>query len=492
MTGKTHKGTGFWLKKLTQQSMPVVGQTIAEINALTGNQDVDVNQLAEVILRDPNLTAHVLRVANSVQYNYSNFPVNTVSRAIVIIGLKGMRAVCISLLMIDSLLRKEHKEQLLQLMAQGVHAATQARELVKQHDPESEEEVFVAGLLYNLGEMAFLANETSNQSHDNLFSTDQQARRQAMDAVLGTSFKSISLALAKYWHLGDTLIEALSNSSASNTSATSNKKVQAVLLGERISRAALHGWSSPDAEAAIADVAEYATLEHDAAKEKVQASADLASEVAFQYGAAIVCQRIPSSKHTDHGETDVIGSSQENILEPDANLQLNILRELNAANAEKTEVSTMLQMVLEGMHRGIGLERVSLAFVREYRAKARFILGDNTEKWRSAFDIDCGPYTDNIFTYAIETTEPAVFLDDNFMEKRGDLYDREVKLAVGQHPCFVAVLKAQGRAVALFYADRANFGGKLCQDQFDSFRHFAQQAENYLMQVSEKEQRRTA
>ena len=137
MTGKTHKGTDFWLKKLTQQSMPVVGQTIAEINALTGNQDVDVNQLAEVILRDPNLTAHVLRVANSVQYNYSNFPVNTVSRAIVIIGLKGMRAVCISLLMIDSLLRKEHKEQLLQLMACLLYTSPSPRDLSTSRMPSS-------------------------------------------------------------------------------------------------------------------------------------------------------------------------------------------------------------------------------------------------------------------------------------------------------------------------------------------------------------------
>jgi len=93
--------------------MPVLGDVIVELNKITGSEDADANQLAEVILRDPHLTSHVLRVANSVQYNYSGQQINTVSRAIVLIGLKGMRAICISLLVLDSLLKDKPKEHLL-------------------------------------------------------------------------------------------------------------------------------------------------------------------------------------------------------------------------------------------------------------------------------------------------------------------------------------------------------------------------------------------
>src|SRR5690606_2113837 len=100
------RGLDGWIRKLTKQNMPVVGKVIAELNTLTGRDDTDVNQLAEVILRDPNLTSHVLRVANSVYFNHSGSSINTVSRAIVLIGLKGMRAICISLLLIDFLLKK--------------------------------------------------------------------------------------------------------------------------------------------------------------------------------------------------------------------------------------------------------------------------------------------------------------------------------------------------------------------------------------------------
>jgi len=77
-----------WVQELRHKDMPVVGTVIAELNQITGSDASNASELAEVILRDPNLTSHVLRVANSVQYNYSRQKINTISRAIVLIGLK--------------------------------------------------------------------------------------------------------------------------------------------------------------------------------------------------------------------------------------------------------------------------------------------------------------------------------------------------------------------------------------------------------------------
>src|SRR5690606_15725167 len=119
--------------------------------------------------------------------------------------LKGMRAICISLLLIDSLLKQGPREQLLLLIAQGLHAATQARDLVLRQDAEAAEEVFIAALLFNLGEMAFLANEPITDENIALWSADSGERQEAEERVLGTSFKAITRGLAKHWKLGETL-----------------------------------------------------------------------------------------------------------------------------------------------------------------------------------------------------------------------------------------------------------------------------------------------
>jgi HD-like signal output (HDOD) protein len=471
------KGLDNWIRKLTKQNMPVVGKIIAELNSLTGSDESDVNQLAEVILRDPNLTSHVLRVANSVHYNQSSFPINTVSRAIVLIGLKGMRAVCISLLLIDNLLKGSSKERLLQLMAQGIHAATQARDLIKFHDEEAGEEVFIAALLFNLGEMAFLANEKISDENAALLDGGTKDRKEVMEELLGTSFRAISRGLAKYWKLGETLEQAL------YPSREPSSKVQAVVLGERMSRAALKGWDSTAAQKVAEEMARYTYLEPEQCLALAQESAERSAEVALHYGAPQACPLIPGKAVATKKESTK-SSMEHKIMRPDAQLQLNILRELTTASSEHADVNTIFQMVIEGMHRGVGIERVAVAFIQHHAAKAKYVLGEGTEDWRRGFDFDVGPYTENIFTHAIEAGG-ATWIDADFVEKKRTLYSADIIAILGRRPAFIYALEVSGRTPAIFYADRYDFGGKLSKEQFESFRHFASQAQLNLNMISQ-------
>lgn len=104
--------------------------------------------------RDANLTSQVLRIANSVRFNPLGSPLTTVSRAIVLVGFQGIRDICLSIAIIDTLLDKEPKEHLLAVMAKGFHSGSQARWMMPEGQHEVREQVFVAGLLQRLGEMA--------------------------------------------------------------------------------------------------------------------------------------------------------------------------------------------------------------------------------------------------------------------------------------------------------------------------------------------------
>ncbi len=472
------KGLDTWFRKLTRQNMPVVGKIIAELNTLTGRDDTEINQLAEVILRDGNLTSHVLRVANSVHYNHTSTPITTVSRAITLIGFKGMRAICISLLLIDSLLKKGPRDRLLQLMAQGLHAATQARDLMIQlHNDEAVEEVFIAALLFNLGEMAFLANEKITEENSALLSDNSKERQLAMERVLGTSFKAITRALAKHWRLGETLEQAL------YPDKEPNDKVRAVILGERLSRAAVKVWDSASVRKVVEEMAGYTTLDAQQCLHAAQESAERAAEVALHYGAAEVCPLIPRKNSKAQPQ-----KKAPKILRGDPQLQLNILRELSTATAEKADVNTIFQMVIEGMHRGIGLERVVVAFIQNRQVTAKYVLGEGTDGWRSAFDFDVGPYSESIFTYAIGNSSP-VWLDTAFISEHRPLYTLDVQQVLGVVPAFIYVLRVGDRTPGFFYADRADSGASLSKDQFESFRHFASQAQinlNLLSQTTKK------
>jgi len=467
-----------WVTNLRKKNMPVMGTVIAELNNITGSDAADASQLAEVILRDPNLTSHVLRVANSVQYNYSKQKINTISRAIVLIGLKGIRAICISLLILDRVMSGKSKDRVLELVAQGFHAASQAQQLFGNEDANGAEEVFIAGLLFNLGEMAFWMSSGEHADNPELMSDNPKVRKKAIESVIGGSFKALTRELAKHWQLGDTLTKALF------PPKDASAQVRAVVLGERLSRAALYGWQSPQMKKVLNEVAEIKHISLDEALELVKQAADKASVVAVNYGVAEACPMIPSSLKAGYFENK---SKSTDILQPNAQVQLSVLRELSSA-ANQLDVNTVFQMLMEGLHRGVGLERLCLALFEGRKIVARYVLGKSTEHWRKSFVFDVGPYTDNIFTHGIEKNE-TTWVTSEQVKSDSDLFSDDIVRIVGRMPCLLSTLRIAERNAAMVYADRGGFGGELNAEQFESFRHFSNQAQINLSLISQQRSR---
>lgn len=353
-----------WVDKLSQTEMPVLSAVIRQLNKLAGSDDTELNQLAEVILKDPHLTSQVLRIANSVQYNPSNNSISTVSRAIFLLGFRGVRSLCISLMVIDSLLDGEPRERLLEVMAKSFHAAVQARAIYKAVDKKRHEEVFIAALLHNLGEMAFwtYGGQTADKLDEALkHLINSDSGNHLIEKELGISFKNLSKELGEIWNLGGTLQEALSAADKVSPLAT------AVRLGEAISHLDMND-KAGRAEL-MKHVASFTGGSFADTRKLVNDASESAAAVALEYGATQVCHLMPREK-----EVKVDKQQVTQVLTADAGLQLKILRDLANSVTEKVDVNTVFQMALEGMHRGIGLERVVLAFFLKTHIKAKYVL----------------------------------------------------------------------------------------------------------------------
>ncbi len=474
------KGLSVWVEKLGKVELPVLATVIKELNELTGKDDTEVNHLAEVILRDANLTSHVLRIANSVRYNPSNFPINTISRAIVLLGFSGVRAICISVMMIDSLLRNQPKEHLLGTMAKSFHAAVQARNLLKETDEAAREEVFISALLYHVGDMAFwsCAGEAANDVEQLIAAGTPE--KEAIEEITGTSFKAITRELAHQWSLGETLEQAL------YPPKEPNSKVAAVELGEAISQVSKDGWSSPEMLKVINRVCQYTGRSVQQVQKELIQNADEAASVALNFGAAKVCHLIPTSANSAHeqGIAAVTVPAKPKLLEGDPQLQLSILRELSGTIGE-LDLNTIFQMVTEGIHRGIGIERVAVAFVLGDQLKLKYVLGEGTERWREEFSFPLDPREDSLFNYAFANAKP-LWLGQKGVQDLKHLYSPKIKKLIGIYPCFIASVKLGSRDVALFYADRWNLGGKLDEEQFAGFSHFMSQTSLGIQLVAER------
>ncbi len=469
----SNKDPDFWVDKLSKTEMPVLSAVIKQLTRLTGDDDTEFNQLAEVILRDPHLTSQILRIANSVQYNPLNIGVNTISRAIVMLGFRGVRSLCVSLILVDSLLGKDPRDRLLQTMAKAFHSAVQAREIYKKISDKKHEEVFIAALLHDLGEMAFWAygGQTADKLDEGL-SMCLMGDQKMIEKELGISFKGLSRELGKAWNLGDTLQEALSGRRDVSDLA------KAVRLGEAISRVPV---DDPNRVKLIKQVAEFTGGGAAETRKLVNEASESAASVALEFGASQVCHLMPREREIQH----VQKKQGTQVLEADTGLQLKILRDMANSVSENIDVNTVFQMALEGMHRGIGLERMVLAFFRKDNIKAKYVLGQGTEDWREKFSFDVGESARNIFADCVLKPQP-VWIDDNYISNNEALYTESMEGLMGKRPSFIGILRINRRNAALFYADRGMTNENLVQDQFDSFKHFLSQAELAIQAIADR------
>lgn len=472
-------GLNAWVDHLSDAEMPALATVIKELNELTEGDDVSVNQLADAILKDANLTSKVLRIANSVHYNPSRVSITTISRAVVLIGFSSVRAISISALIIDALLGPNAKECMLKNMAQAFHSATQAKNLCPDEMSETEkEEVFIAALLYHLGEMAFWSCDTSQVEELALALSEPGAnKRELSEQLIGCNFRVLSKGLTKQWSIGGVLQEALEGRSSSSLSA------QTVLLGQEVGSASLQGWESGAMEKVMEKIVKFTNVSPAEAKKRIYESAEEAASVATTFGAARVCQYLPAIEIA--AELGVEQEPQE--IEPDAALQLQVLRDLSTMVNEKVDINMIFQLVLEGMNRGIGLERVVVAILDAGRAgiTAKYIIGDRTADWREKFRFQVNDGAHNVFSYVLKTKEPVWLGTPNTASLSG-LRTPAITDVVGTGQLFVAPICIAGKEIGVFYVDKGVSRKDIREEQWQSFLHFVQQTNMCLSVLAGK------
>jgi len=136
--------------------MPSLSTTMQKVLEVCNNPQTSPNDLNRVISLDPVLTGKVLKLINSAYYSLRN-PVNSLTRAIIMLGINTVKNLALSTAVLESMGGKESFRGLsvddfwLHSLGVGVTSKFIAAE---QGIPQSErEEYFVAGLLHDLGKI---------------------------------------------------------------------------------------------------------------------------------------------------------------------------------------------------------------------------------------------------------------------------------------------------------------------------------------------------
>jgi HD-like signal output (HDOD) protein len=238
------------LDHLVQQigSLPTLPSVIVRVNEQVANPKTSALDLARTILEDQSLTARLLRLVNSPFYGFPR-RIATVTEAVTILGFAPVRSLLLTASVVDLLVGEETPDfSPTGLWEHSVGAAVGAGLLARYTRHEDREEVFVAGLLHDVGKLVlfhfltkeFLAVLETSRREDIPIRTAEQR-------LLGFTHDQVGRLLAERWKLPVRLSEAIGCHHRPDLAQVGKREAALVHVAEALTRALGLGSGGDDA-----------------------------------------------------------------------------------------------------------------------------------------------------------------------------------------------------------------------------------------------------
>ncbi len=456
-----------WTQVLSVQDMPIFSKTAKDLYEILDDDVKGVMELAAIILQDPNLTAKVLKMSNSPFYNHSRQNLTTVSRAIIFLGSNVIRELTVACSFFEAVLSPENKEQANRAIADSILAAVQAKEIAVNARLASPESIFVATLLNNIGPIAFwcFSGKHSREMTD-LLKTGQLSREEIEKKVLGFKLEALTASLCKSWKLGGLIDEAISNPSSRN------QEVHLVKLGREVAHAIGYGWESQEMLRCVRQVEQVTGQSSSIILTRLKNNTETAVKIAKQFGAKDASDFIKQA-HTQVSQLDQEEALKSNIADR-KQVQFKILQEIGFMMGGRFDINMLFEKALEGIHNGIGMDRTFFCLLSpdKLSLKEKIAFGWQKDQVGTKLDLKLTQNPNNLF---YEGLNQVLGLWANPVTHQS-LYTLHVTNLIGKVECFLLPVYTENKPIGLFYCDRATSHVPFTEDDFNTAKHFTQQA----------------
>jgi HD-like signal output (HDOD) protein len=257
-----------WVQYFDQVDVPVLRRTVEELARFKERED-DLNgrELADAIMHDPLMTLKVLRYLRHHHSQRQTQEITTISHALMMVGTTPFFRHFSNLAVVEDVL-KDHAAALTGLrrtMSRARHAALYAQDwAVLRHDIESDE-VVIAALLRDLGEMLMwcfaprlMMTVRALMQHDKTMrSADAQKK------VFGFPGIELQLALVRAWHLPELLRTLMEEKHADRP------RQKNVTLAVNLARHSANGWDDAALPDDYADIARLLNMREEEVRERI-------------------------------------------------------------------------------------------------------------------------------------------------------------------------------------------------------------------------------
>ncbi|MCW8877651.1 MAG: HDOD domain-containing protein [Kangiellaceae bacterium] len=448
-----------WLKLLQSTSIPSFNASIHALSNVEDYSSSHSSELARTILKDPNLTASVLKLANSAQFNTYGKAIRTVSRSIMVLGHKSIKEVCASCLLMEQFLKQGASDNIQALIARAFHAAIQAKEIALLNEVKGTEEIFISSLLMNLGEIAvYSAVESGSNFAEELRDAYPLATGKERD-LIGCYFTDLTLGLCEAWNIAPMIAEVLGGNYAESSPARS------ILLGNSFASTCELQGITKSIEIHLKSIVRYTNKPPETVTDKIVNATEETQKSLKQFGIKLDVKQ-PQKLSP--------GAKGGKKIEVDKVLQLDAVQELSVMSSEKIDINKVLPLLLEGIQRGGSFSCALVALLNKERTRitAKHCIEKRESQTKENFNFNC--YKDIPEVQQKILNNRQIVLQTDFRAKA--LTIRQIIKRTGVKHAIWGPLIVEGKVIGCIYADNGLNSPQITPEQREAFELFVNQA----------------
>ncbi len=382
----------------------------AIVGAMHGDDDREFS-MTRTVLSDPTLTQRVLRLANSAMYSAFGQGINTVSKAVIVLGTETIGHLALGLKLIDGLsVASLGTSDTRSEMEKAVLAGQIARQIASSSTRRDTEEAVVCSILHSLGRLmvSFYLPEYWTQIQEKA-AEKQIPDNDAAHDVLGLKLDEIGRLIGKRWGLPNALVASLKDMPPRSAEDSTHEPLE-----------------HADWLAAVSTMStQCATVLCEDKAATVTDLAGIADDYAEMLGldSAIVLAAVEAA-HRVAEEEESLAHREKQDEEPEKQLLLPLGKPADSVDILKRGVGDMhdeiitastgqlMTVALETVYQGLGLSR-AIAFLRNHdegKYVARMCFGESTEELLPRLTFN-DAYQPDVFHAALANNK-MIFVED--------------------------------------------------------------------------------
>ncbi len=457
-----------WADRLKGKPLPAMSLTVQIAPQLVRRTNTTNTDYQRVLVRDPGFALAIFRSFDR-QLHPPREPVNTLAHAIALLGILPITEAAQQLPVLKKASFREFGQGLYGCYSRAGHAACYARQwalLRKDHNPE---EMAIAALLHNCGEMALWAHSPDQMRQIEHRRGQGLSRQDAALAVLGFTLDQLSFALAAAWRLPPLTGEALQPDGAFKPRSLG------VMLAAAMAESSGHAWDSQQTRDLTELLADYIRTTTDHASALLHTWSAVAARDLYGLPIAATAGDLlllhPSSPKAALEKTTTPSIPQERDQDDTADLAVKKPTAQAPTSGQEQRLHGGFSRLMKELRDDLGLERAMFAMLTPDRKtlRARFVAGADPKSSLHRFQLNTGQRT--LFSLLMAKPQ-GLWLNKNTRDRYLPLIPPSLMDSVNSEGFFSSSLFFKDKPLGILYADHSD-AGALNPEGFVRFKQLA-------------------